>query len=407
MRPDLPALSLARLAVLVWSGVVGFVCVRAAIQPSKHTVYPIFARAGGHWLSGKNLYFPDLSEPFLDPYRYSPLVAAALVPFHSLPDEIGGILWRLLNAAAFLAAWAWWLRSAAPISLTERQIAWLFLLVVPLALNSLNNGQANLLVTGLLLATVTAACHQRWWAAASFMAVATALKVYPLALGLLIAAVYPRRFTPRLFVALAVAALLPFALQRAHFVLQQYQDWFTFLGQDDRKGRELNLAYRDLWLLFRVWQVPVASGVYLTIQLGVAAFCALLCVAGRLRGWSARPLLTTTLTLGTCWMTLCGPATESCSYVILAPALAWALVAGRDAGWTTPVRALSWGCFGLLVAALLAGIGPGAARFHALGPQPLGALLLFAGYLLVTAQAVAARQSVTSREVPTSEAWAA
>jgi hypothetical protein len=389
MLLNAPATSLGRFAFLAWSVVLAFVCIRGALQPHRHTVYPIFATAGGHWLAGKDLYFPDPSEPPLDPYRYSPLAAAILVPFHLLPGALGSILWRLLNAAVFLGAWDWWLRSAAPITLTARQRGWLFLLVLPLMLSSLNNGQANLLVIGFLLATVTAASDKRWWIAAFFLTVATALKIYPLAVGLLIAAVYPRRFLPRLLLALAIATWLPFALQRAPYVFEQYRHWFECLVRDDRKNWALNLAYRDLWLLFRLWHWPVTPGAYLGIQLSAAWVCAVLCVAARLGRWPRRQLLTTTLTLGTCWMTLCGPATESSSYAILAPALAWALVAGRQEGWPIPMRALAVGSFSLILLAQLAGLGPNAAHIHSWGLQPLGALFLFVGYLLVTARAVA------------------
>src|SRR5207249_4467291 len=104
-------------------------------------------------LAGHNLY--TLTQ--YDVYRYSPLVAAAFVPLGSLPDWLGGVLWRLLSAAVYLSALAWWgrtmmqpraplpggqpdLRDAAAMDRTG--LAWLFLLVIPLSLDNLNNGQS-------------------------------------------------------------------------------------------------------------------------------------------------------------------------------------------------------------------------------------------------------------------------
>src|SRR5262249_29704613 len=210
----------ARGAVAVWLTILVAVGARSALQPRSHSLYPTYAAAGGDWVAGATLYRLQW-EPHLDQYRYSPLVAVLLVPFHYLPERLGNVLWRLLNAAALLGANALWLRRAAPVGgtpLTARQQAAVFLLIAPLSLSSLNNGQPNPLVIGLLLAAVAGAAGERWTLAAACVALAGALKVYPLALGLLLAAVYPRRFAPRFLLALGVAAALPFLFQHPHYV---------------------------------------------------------------------------------------------------------------------------------------------------------------------------------------------
>jgi hypothetical protein len=374
-----------RAAVAVWLALLAVIGARSALQPRSHSLYPTYATAGGDWVAGTTLYRTQW-EPHLDQYRYSPLVAVTLVPFHYLPERLGGVLWRLLNAGVLLGAFAWWLRDAAPksgVALTARQQAVLFLLIAPLALGSLNNGQPNLLVTGLLLAAVAGAARERWAAAAACVALAGALKIYPLALGLLLAAVFPRRFAPRFLLSLAVAAALPFLFQRPDYVADQYRQWYERLrdGDEGRKYWPLHMAYRDLWLLARVAHVPLTSRAYLLVQLLAAAGCALACLAGRWRGWPRRQVLGAVLTLGTGWMTLCGPATESCTYVLLAPALAWGVL---SAGWErrpAAVRALGWLAFGLFQVPVLAGLFPGASRVHGWGPHPLAALLFLASYL--------------------------
>jgi hypothetical protein len=370
------------LAAEVWLLVVLVVCVRAVFWPHVHSLYPTYAAAGGDWLAGASLYYQDPRPPYLDQYRYSPLVSALLVPFHLLPERVGGVLWRLLNAGVFLAGLAAWARWAAPLKLTARQLAAFFLLAVPLSLSSLGNGQPNTVVIGLLLLAVTGIIRDHWWPAAACVALAAALKIYPLSAGLLLTAVHPRRFGPRLAVALVVVAGLPFLLQRPEYVAEQYAQWYRLLGADDRKYWPLDSTYRDLWLLLRAWGVPIVPKVYLFVQLAAAAGCAALCVAGRWRGWEARRVLAACLALGTTWMTLCGPATESCTYILLAPALAFGLVAARVECWPVPVRALFGGSFTLFALCVLAGAAPRTAQFHALGFQPLAALLLGAGYVV-------------------------
>jgi hypothetical protein len=395
MQLDIPGASAngphpwGRLAFVTWTGILLFVCVRGALWPLTHTLYPTYAYAGGNWVAGTDAYYDAPPAPHLDQYRYSPLVTALLVPFHLLPDGAGSVLWRLLNGAVFLGGFAWWLRSGAPVAVPPRQQAIHFLLLAPLALSSLNNGQSNPLVIGLLLAAAAAAAKERWGLAALAISLACALKVYPIALGLLLAVVYPRRFAPRLVLALVLTAGLPFLLQHPDYVARQYSRWYEkVLEEDGRHDAPLGIAYRDLWLLFRRY-APIGAGTYLAIRLVAAAGCAVVCVAGRCRGWSLPRLLLVALALGTCWMMLCGPTTESCTYVLLAPALAWGVAGARLDGWPAPASLLALVSFVLFAGVQLTGLSRSASVVHALGLHPLAALLLTGSYLIMAVRALA------------------
>jgi hypothetical protein len=151
------------------------------------------------------------------------------------------------------------------------------------------------------------------------------------------------------------------------------------------------MAYRDLWLLFRVAHVPITARGYLLVQLLGAVGCALLCLAGRWRGWPRRGLLLVVLTLGSCWMTLCGPATESSTYVLLAPALAWGLVGGGPALASGSRLNGARVAYGMLLVSVLAGVfgRTAAQRIHSLGMQPLGALVFTAAYSILLLRALA------------------
>ena len=389
LRAERPAgLDWGQVALFVWAAVLLVVCVRTAIQPRTRSLFYTYALAGSDWAAGRNLYYHDDAPPYLDQYRYSPLVAVSLTPLALVNERLGNGLWRLLNAGVFLGGLWWWLRTVLPDARTSSLKAIIALLVVPLALASLNNGQTNPLVIGFLLAAAAALHRECWNLAALFAAGACALKLYPVAVGLLLVVVYPRRFGWRFGLALAVAALLPFCFQRPAYVWEQYRQWAQLLGADDRKGFPADLAYRDLWLLFRVWQVPITPAAYLAFQLATAGLCAALCLAGRWAGWDRARQLTVALMLGCCWMTLCGPATESSSFVQLAPALAWALVAARLERWPAVVAWLPAASFALFLVGVLAGLTPWTGRIHGLGFQPLGTLLLFVAYLAAAARAL-------------------
>jgi hypothetical protein len=394
-----------RTAVLVWTIVLGVVCIRAAVQPYKRTLYTTWAQAGADWEIGRDLY-RDTWNPDQDQFRYSPLVAALLVPFNHLPVRLGGVVWRLLNGGVFLGGFAWWLRTA-PATRTARQQGILFLLLVPLSLSSLNNGQPNPLVMGLLLAGLAAVERERWNLAAVLIVLATAVKVYPLAIGLLLAAAYPWRFAPRLLLALGLAAVLPFACQHTDYVRSQYTLWLERLDKDQRWYWPLHMAYRDLWLLIRLCHVPLTPRGYMGVQLVSAAGCAVLCVLARLRGLPRREVLGAILMLGSCWMTLCGPATEACTYILLAPALAWALLSAGCDGWPRSTRGMVATAFGLLMICVLAGLWSGANRIHALGLHPLGTLLLTLAWGVVLVRALRERGSGQQADAPDLPARAA
>ncbi len=383
MRPEgirEPAEWWRRLAVAAWVAVLLAVCGRVLVS-GRHSVYPIFADAGRSWLHGSELY-PETCRPGLkDRFRYSPAVAALFAPFSLLPDRLGECLWRVLNAAVYLGAFAWWCGIAFPRrGAGERgKQAALWLLLLPLSVGSLNNGQSNPLVAGLLVAAVAGAARERWNLAAACVTVACLFKGYPLAIGLLLAAVYPRQFALRLVVALVAGWALPLLLQAPEYVARAYAGWLRIVGADDRTAVSVVNGYRDLWQLFRLAQLPVSRGVYVGLQLASAAAVAALCVAGRAAGWPRERLLAALLGLGSCWMMLCGPATESCTYIMLAPALAWAVVEGRQAGQAWPARHLPAAAFALLTLASVACWFPAGKAVHGLGIQPLAALLLTAG----------------------------
>ncbi len=87
-------------------------------------------------------------------------------------------------------------------------------------------------------------------------------------------------------------------------------------------------------------------------------------------------------------MTLLGPATESATYVLLAPVLAWAVLSATrqpwarwgaavaEQPWPAAVRWMPGAAWWLFLACVLAGLSPRTNRVHALGLHPLAALLL-------------------------------
>ncbi len=370
-----------RSAIMVWFVALVLLGGKALLWPHRNSVYPIFARAGQEWLHSGDLYETPAGH---EPYRYSPLVAAFFVPFSLLPDGPAGLLWRLLSAAVLLGGLAWWCRRALPTALPGPQWGRLFLLAAPLALGNLHNGQANLLVLGLLLVAVAACSADRLSLAAICLAVACVFKVYPIALGLLLAALEPRRLGPRLLLAVALGFLLPFLFQRPNYVAAQYAGWIEQLSLNDRQLLEPLCWYRDARLLCSRWVAPMSYRAYQAVELIAGCGIALVCLRARLIGMAHARLMA--LGLSCCWMTALGPATESATYALLGPIAAWVLVSASRDGHPAGLRALWLVCYGTLVAAQAVAMLPAGwgRTIQALGPQPLAALLLLGGLLYLT-----------------------
>ena len=112
--------------------------------------------------------------------------------------------------------------------------------------------------------------------------------------------------------------------------------------------------YRDLWLLIYLYDLPVSKAVYAVVQiLGGTVVAAL--TGSVSTGWPEKALLTSTLGLAVAWMMLLGPATESSSFVLLAPPLAWSLVEALRPRWDRRRMLLAGGAVCFLAAVVLGG----------------------------------------------------
>src|SRR5262249_30641647 len=134
---------------------------------------------------------------------------------------------------------------------------------------------------------------------------------------------------------------------------------------------------------------------------GVAAIC----LAARLWGNSERRMLLLVTLLGTTWMMLCGPATESCTFVMLAPALAWVTFDAFNAPRAIWTRVAIVAIVPLFVARPVVALVPGC-RDLSYALQPLGALL-FAGLVLLTQVAQVFRSRPEQPATPRTPALAA
>ena len=307
---------------IIWITALSFLVLRYWAGDA-HRVYAFndYVLAGYHWIRGEYLYGNWRG------FIYSPIVAAFFAPLSLLPPNLAYPFWLLLNASVFLCGLATLLRSNVIPEFRHDSFALVYLLLVPCTLGNLDVGQANPFVAGLLMSAVAAVRCELWSFAAICIAIASFFKIYPLAVGMLVCVVAPRRFIWRLLLALLLLALAPYLLQHWSYVTDQYREWIATRASDNRLNYSIKYAPVDLWFLIHVIaHLPIPSWIYALIQLSTGGLIALLCIWGKWKAWNFQRILCSLFFLVSIWMTLCGPATEAHTYLLMAPALVLALV---------------------------------------------------------------------------------
>lgn len=304
----------------LWFLFVAIICVRIYTHPGWHSVFPTYRDAGAAWIRQAPLY----GAPGI--FLYSPLVAAFFSPFALISQNVAEVLWRLL--LGFALPLALWFNARTLFDFSKKEFAWLFLLIVPLTLSSLNNGQANIIIIVLFLVAAAAASQSRWLICAFCAAFAVYWKIYPIAFALLLAVIFPKKLIFRILLVLIGLFVVSLFLQKPSYTLQQYGDWLVNLASDRRRAHEYYGRWRDFYLLLRLLGIPISTMWWTIAEVTAGSVAAAICFLGTTRHWPRATLLLGAMSLAIVWMLLFGPATEAATYVLIAVPSAYLLIAG-------------------------------------------------------------------------------
>jgi hypothetical protein len=384
----------------VWALILFVTLFRGVIlYGGRHStgMYPMLEQTGRNWATGQPLYS---RLPGLTVFRYSPLAAALMSPLSMIPNPIGSGIIRLLNVGGFLCGLWWWGRAVVPELLDAEQLGALFLAAVPLAFQELGDVQTNGLAVGLMLLGTAAIARFRPTLGMIFLVLATMIKAYPVALLLLLILLFPRQLFWRFLIITGAALALPFALQSPSYVPQQYRDWFAF-GLNARGNAPGSHQLLDIRVLFEQFHLAMTAHQYFLLELVAAVLVATLVIHAKLRGMERKTLILLTFGLATCWMTVFGPATESQTYIVVAPIMAWALIACRMK-WISPI--LSWVIIPTYILFAMTQFSwwlSFSQRFHDYGPHAAAGLLLMGTLIGLILQQRRLGPSVPTGQFPT------
>jgi alpha-1,2-mannosyltransferase len=270
-----------------------------------------YRAASQRWLQREPLY-SDTGHGFL----YFPQSAILYIPLAILPNDLSEILWRGLILSVFAVGVFRLARLAGRASGIEFfPLTTMFCL--PLAFSSERNGQATLIMAGLMMLATADLVDKQWWRAAAYLSLGLAIKPLCLVLVLLAAALYPATIW-RLAIFICVWAAIPFLAAEPSYVIHQYVDCTKMLQLAADRGRDAN--WSQLFGMLQVAGINVPPS-WQSIMRAIAA-------AGTLAlAWYAQRRLpgawagTYCYALAICYLMLFNPRTENNSYSALAPAI--------------------------------------------------------------------------------------
>ena len=168
------------LLILVGSiaiGLLGFLFIRNWID------FPVYYAAGQSLISGRtDLYSPDFALGRVMDYRYPPFFLVALMPLWFLPYTLAAYVWYLLSVLEIIGCILIVVRVFP--SFRGSWILWVVVAfgVIQYFVMALHYGNAHLLATFLLFASLYYVLQQKDLAAAALMALAITIKLTPVLL---------------------------------------------------------------------------------------------------------------------------------------------------------------------------------------------------------------------------------
>jgi len=221
--------------------------------------FTIFRESFWHLVREQDIYaaYPGVT---FDLFKYSPSCALLFAPFAVLPNDVGLLLWNLVNAVVL--CWA------VVQLLPGNAAAWALGICLFEAIGAIQNTQSNGLVAGLMIIGATTSWQERSaWSSSSVISGA-AIKLFPLSVGVF-GLMPPSRWR---FVAwcVGVGALLlaaPLLVTPPEQLLAQYQSWSAVEARD--------LGKTGMWWIGGVLEVWAGRALpHIPFQLAGAAWLA-------------------------------------------------------------------------------------------------------------------------------------
>ncbi len=307
----------------------------------QRTVVPTYRIAAINWIDGRNLY----EGLGVGGFMYLPQSALLFIPFALLPELISEVLWRLLNIAVFALG----VRELGRLAAGRGRInlfPLLSLVSILMAWSCARNGQATMIMAGLMMFAVADISRERWWRATLWLMLSVAFKPLSIVLILLVAAI-DRKMSWRVAAGIAALFALPFLTQQPGFVAYQYVVFLQNTTTAAHVG-SVEKGWTTLFNALTVIGITTPELVQNLLRLAAAVGTLVLCWISRRRHETNRSAIFV-YTLASSYLILMSPRTENNTYAILGPSIAVFI----SSAWLIKKRMVSAVLLGLMVAVLV------------------------------------------------------
>lgn len=305
-----------KVTVGIWLLVTILMVIKSITNPSNSTVSDEYLLGATRWLAKDDLYSGPVG------FLYLPQFAFLYSVFTPFPLWASEALWRITQLLVML------LGLVAFSRLMEKPgensfVPLLTVAVICISTASFRNGQANIMMLGLLLLSTVSLVHKQWNRSALFMTLGLIVKptfiVYYLLAGVLNRPLYWR-----LPVGLLAALLIPMLFQGSTYVLEQHQNFIVMLEQAVRYGENgAKLTWAHFFAIFpQITGFSVSSEAQQLTRLVMA----LLTLA---TAWYASRKYPRVMAgyyiyaLATCYLMLFNPRNETNDYALLSVAIGY------------------------------------------------------------------------------------
>lgn len=235
----LPASRAARTLVAIHLLAALAITAQQTLGRAQSNNFTIFRASFWHLVREQDLYaaYPGIT---FDLFKYSPSYALLFAPFAVVPNDVGLLLWNLVNAAALCFAVVRLLPGSAA--------AWALAICLFEAIGAIQNTQSNGLVAGLMIAGATSTWQHRSGLSSLSVMGGAAIKVFPLSVGVF--GLLSPTWRKYLIWCACVAALLlaaPLLVTPLEHLLAQYRSWSAVEARD--------LAKTGMWWIGGVLEV--------------------------------------------------------------------------------------------------------------------------------------------------------
>ncbi|MDB2384437.1 DUF2029 domain-containing protein [Endozoicomonas sp.] len=311
-----------KITIGVWVLVAALMVLKSITSPNHSTVSDEYTLGASRWLAGDNLYAGAVG------FLYLPQFAFLYSIYSPLPLWASEAVWRLTQLVVLLYsvfAFAGLMQKPGEKSFFPL----LSVAIICISTASFRNGQANIMLLGVLLLSTVMLAEKQWNKATALMTFGLIVKP-TFIIFYLLAGALNRPLYWRLPLGLLVAFLIPMLFKGSVYVVEQHQNFVITLQQAIAYGEEgPKLTWASFFAIFpQVAEFTVAAEIQQVTRL-ILAPVTLAIAWYASKKYPRKMACYYTYALATCYLMLFNPRNETNDYALLSVAIGYWLAVSK------------------------------------------------------------------------------